>query len=112
MLRVPVFRIPALLTLPNGVCLAFAEARPHLHDSGVIDLVMRRSTDHGRNWSGAKVILEGSMLGAARAATVGNPTAVYDAHTSTIWLLLCSNYKDDAEWMIHAREGRSRGACG
>ena len=106
MLRVPVFRIPALLTLPNGVCLAFAEARPHLHDSGVIDLVMRRSTDHGRNWSGAKVILEGSMLGAARAATVGNPTAVYDAHTSTIWLLLCSNYKDDAEWMIHAREGK------
>ena len=34
MLRVPVFRIPSLLTLPNGVCLAFAEARPHLHDSG------------------------------------------------------------------------------
>ena len=36
---------------------------------------------------------------------VGNPTAVYDSHTSTIWLLLCSNFKNDAEWMIHAREG-------
>ena len=50
MMRIPVFRIPALLTLPSGLCLAFAEARPHLHDSGVIDLVMRRSTDHGKHW--------------------------------------------------------------
>ena len=106
MLRTPVFRIPSLLTLPNGVCLAFAEARPHLHDSGVIDLVMRRSTDHGRHWQPAQVIVEGGALGQARAATVGNPTAVYDAHTQTVWLLLCSNYKDDAEWMIHARAGK------
>jgi len=106
MMRVPVFRIPSLLTLPSGVCLAFAEARPHLHDSGVIDLVMRRSTDHGRNWSPARVIVEGGMIGAARAVTIGNPTAVYDATTQTIFLLLCSNCKDDAEWMIHAREGR------
>ena len=42
----------------------------------------------------------------AGAATVGNPTAVYDSHTGTVWLLLCSNFKDDAEWMIHAREGK------
>ena len=71
MLRIPVFRIPSLLTLPNGVCLAFAEARPSLHDAGVIDMVMRRSTDHGLHWSPARVVVEGGMLGAARSATVG-----------------------------------------
>jgi sialidase-1 len=106
MLRVPVFRIPSLLTLPEGVCLAFAEARPHLHDSGVIDLVLRRSTDHGRTWAPARVILEGGMIGAARNATVGNPTAVFDRRKKVVWLLLCSNHADDAEWQIHARAGR------
>ena len=108
MLRVPVFRIPALLTLPDGLVLTFAEARPHLHDSGVIDLVMRRSSDNGRTWSQARVAVEGSMIGAARSATVGNPTAVYDRHTRKIWLLLCSNHKDDVEWQIHAREGKDK----
>ena len=48
------------------------------------------------------------MIGAANKVTVGNPTAVYDASTRTIWLLLCSNYKDDLEWMIHAREGKDK----
>ena len=106
MLRIPVFRIPALLTLPNGVCLAFAEARPSLHDAGVIDMVMRRSTDHGLHWSPARVIVEGGMLGAARSATVGNPCAVFDNETQTVWLLLCTNHADDVEWQIHARQGR------
>jgi len=106
MLRVNVFRIPSLLTLPSGVTLTFAEARPRLHDHGVINLAMRRSTDGGVSWSPARVIVEGAMIGAARSATVGNPTAVYDSHTGTIWLLLCSNHADDCEWMIHAREGR------
>ena len=46
------------------------------------------------------------MIGAARNATVGNPTAVYDATTKTVWLLLCSNNAADAEWQIHAREGK------
>ena len=26
--------------------------------------------------------------------------------TLIIWLLLCSNHKDDVEWQIHAREGK------
>lgn len=111
MLRVPVFRIPSLLPLPvgsrgDGVVLAFAEARPALHDSGVIDLVMRRSTDRGVTWGAARVVVEGGMMGSANGATVGNPTAVYDSKTETVWLLLCSNHADDAEWMIHAREGK------
>eukprot|EP00966_Prymnesium_polylepis_P137472 3176738-Prymnesium_polylepis.1 len=81
MLRVPVFRIPSLLPLPAtsrgaGIVLAFAEARPALHDAGVIDLIMRRSIDHGRSWGSAKVILTGAMLGqASRRAHRDAPNA-------------------------------------
>jgi len=105
MLRVNVFRIPALLTLPEGVTLTFAEARPNWHDAGVIDIVMRRSTDAGHSWSPAKVIIRGDDVGKARTATVGNPCAVYDAQTRTVWMLFCTNHADDCEWMIHANEG-------
>lgn len=102
MLRVPVFRIPALLTLPDGIALAFSEARPGLHDSGVINLVMRRSTDNGKTWSSASVVVEGDMVGQRGTSTVGNPTAVYDASTKKIWLMLCTNHSRDVEWQIHA----------
>jgi sialidase-1 len=106
MMRTPVFRIPSLLTLPNGMALAFSEARPHLHDSGVIDLVVRKSRDHGRTWSPARVAVEGKMIGAKGKATVGNPTALYDETTEVMWLLLCTNHAEDLEWQIHARAGK------
>jgi len=111
MLRIPVFRIPSLLPLPAssggaGVVLAFAEARPALHDAGVIDLMLRRSTDGGLTWGAARRIVTGESLGRANCATVGNPTALFDAVTEKVWLLLCSNHADDAEWMIHARQGK------
>ena len=78
MLRVNVFRIPSLLPLPSGVVMSFAEARPQLVDHGVINIVMRRSTDAGRTWGPARVCVEGAMVGGAAKFTVGNPTAVYD----------------------------------
>ena len=106
MLRSPVFRIPALLALPDGSVLAFSEARPELHDAGIIDLVLRRSADNGRTWGPAQIIVDGAALGMARSATVGNPAPCYDASTDTIHLLLCSNHQHDAEWQIHAREGK------
>lgn len=74
--------------------LAFAEARPHLNDHGVISIVMRRSMDAGCTWSGAVVVIDGTMIRGpvGRAATIGNPTAVFDASTSTIWMLFCTNH--------------------
>ena len=111
MLRVPVFRIPALLSLPDGAVLAFSEARPHLNDHGVINIVMRRSTDSGITWSTAKVCVEGRDIGMAcggAGVTVGNPAPVFDAATGTIWLFHCSNHAQDLEWMIHARQGKDR----
>ena len=100
------FRIPALLPLPDGIVLAFAEARPALHDSGAIDLVIRRSTNNGERWASPRVVASSELLGRPRLATVGNPCPVYDRTTNTVWMLITSNHADDAEWMIHARTGK------
>ena len=107
MMRCPVFRIPSVLPLPGGVVLAFAEARQSWNDHGVIDLVCRRSEDDGYTWGTARTVCTGASIGKARLVTVGNPAAVWDGETKTVWLLFCSNLKEDQEWQIHAGQGRS-----
>jgi len=99
-----VFRIPALLPLPGGVVLAFAEARTDWHDSGTIDLVIRRSEDDGVTWSPVRTLINGRMLKLPYECTVGNPAPLWDAVKQRVVLLLCSNHGDDNEWMIHARQ--------
>lgn len=66
------YRIPALVTAPNGDLLAFAEGRPSIEDagSGEIDIVYKRSTDAGRTWGTLAVLAENG------AGDVTNPTAV------------------------------------
>lgn len=106
MLGSRIFRIPSLLTLPGGIVLALCEARQDWHDAGTIDIVMRRSDDSGSTWGPISTLLTGSMLKMPFAATVGNPTGLYDRETNVVWLLFCSNRGEDAEWEIHAREGK------
>ena len=108
MMRCPVFRIPSVLPLPDGVVLVFSEARQSWSDHGVIDLVCRRSEDDGYTWGPARTVAGGSTIGQARKATVGNPTAVWDRDTETVWLVFCSNLKEDQEWQIHARQGKDK----
>lgn len=80
------YRIPAIETAPDGSLLAFAEARKHnLGDPGFqkqdIDLVMKRSTNGGRNWSAMKVIEDpGERWSAA------NPSTLVDRDTKRVWL--------------------------
>ena len=46
------YRIPVLLIASNGDILAFAEGRrASRSDTGVIDIVLRTSTDCGKTWS-------------------------------------------------------------
>jgi sialidase-1 len=80
------FRIPALIPTKKGTLLAFCEGRRGGRgDSGDIDIVMRRSTDHGRTWSEAVTIHD---MG---PDTIGNPCPVVERKTGVIRLLLTSN---------------------
>ncbi|MGP3990359.1 sialidase family protein [Streptomyces sp. 3N207] len=73
------FRIPAAVRASDGALLAFAEGRvDSVEDSGAIDLVLKRSTDGGRNWGPLTVVARYSDEdgdGAVKG-TAGNPAPV------------------------------------
>ncbi len=95
------YRIPSLLVTGRGTALAFVEGRRHSRsDHGDIDILLRRSTDGGTTWSAAQVVAD---LG---EDTIGNPTAVEDRDTGTIWLLMTWNLGDDQEADIIRGEAR------
>lgn len=95
------FRIPALVISTHGTLLAFAEGRKAGRgDSGDIDLLLKRSTDGGRTW-GAPVLVWDNGTN-----TCGNPCAVVDRETGTIWLLTTWNRGDDTEARIILRTSR------
>ncbi len=79
------FRIPSLITTPNDTVLAFCEGRVNsISDAGDIDIVLKRSSDNGAIWSDLQVV-----IGTGDAVSgFGNPTAVIDASTGYVWLLL------------------------
>lgn len=80
------YRIPAMEATPRGTLLAFAEGRKYnLGDPGFenndIDLVMKRSTDHGRTWSPLVLIED-----AGDRWSAANPATVIDRQTGRLWL--------------------------
>ena len=80
------YRIPVLTVTCTGTVLAFCERRRHdSSDFGDIDLLLRRSTDGGRNWQPVQVVWD------AGADTIGNPCPVVDRATGVIWLACCRN---------------------
>ncbi len=69
------YRIPALIRLPDGDLLAFAEGRVHgAGDFGDIDIVMKRSSDNGASWSALQCVAENDTLQAGNPAPVVDPT--------------------------------------
>ena len=67
------YRIPAIISLPNGDLLAFAEGRVNGSDDfGDVNLVLKRSQDQGLTWSGLETIMDYDSLQA------GNPAPVVD----------------------------------
>jgi sialidase-1 len=86
------YRIPSAIVTPNGTLLAFAEGRKaDAADAGDIDLVLRRSRDGGRTWTPLQ------RIGDNGPNTFGNPCAVVDARTKTVWLLTTQNRGTDRE---------------
>jgi sialidase-1 len=51
----PCYRIPAVIRLPSGTILLFAEGRRG-GDTGPNDIVYKASTDSGASWSALKVL--------------------------------------------------------
>ena len=67
------YRIPAIISLPNGDLLAFCEGRVHgSGDFGDINIVMKRSSDSGRSWSTLQTVVDADSLQA------GNPAPTVD----------------------------------
>lgn len=67
------YRIPAIISLPNGNLLAFAEGRVNgSADFGDINIVMKHSADQGKTWSFITTVVDYNSLQA------GNPAPVID----------------------------------
>jgi sialidase-1 len=76
----PSIRIPALLCTKAGSLLAFAEGRDRKSDQAGNDIVLSRSTNLGRTWSKAMVVV------AEGESSVNNPTVVQDRASGRIFL--------------------------
>ncbi len=86
------FRIPALCVTAKGALLAFAEGRKASQsDTGDIAIVVRRSEDNGATWAPMQTVWDDP------GNTSGNPCAVVDRETGTVWLLSTWNRGDDHE---------------
>ncbi|MFI6348081.1 exo-alpha-sialidase [Streptomyces sp. NPDC050560] len=73
------FRIPTVVKTKAGTLLAFAEGRVHdCGDAGDIDIVVKRSDDDGRTWSGLSVVNDGG------GDTHGNPVPLVDRDTGRV----------------------------
>lgn len=95
------YRIPALLNIPDGPIVAFAEGRKNnSRDHGNIQLVMRRSFDGGKTWEPIRILFdytvvlcrrnsstgETTPVSAHQDVTCGNPCLLYDRDNERLWL--------------------------
>jgi sialidase-1 len=89
------YRIPSIVKTNGGTLLAFAEGRKNgRSDTGDIDLLVRRSTDGGLNWTPQ------ALVWSDEENTCGNPTPVVDRKTGRVILLSCWNHGSDVESAI------------
>lgn len=96
------YRIPAIIVTTQGTLLAFCEGRTGGRgDAGDIDLLMKRSVDHGKTWSDQTVIWNDKQN------TCGNPCPVVDRTTGTVWLFSTWNRGDDHESQIIAQTSKN-----
>ena len=73
-------RIPAVLVTKTGTVLAFAEGRRRPADQAENDIVMKRSTDGGKNWSSLRVLHDDG------AHSLNNPTVVQEQVSGRIFV--------------------------
>lgn len=97
------FRIPAIVKLPNGDLLAFAEGRVNgLGDFGNIKIVTKKSTDNGKTWGALKIAVINDTLQA------GNASPVVDISDPTYpkgRIFLFYNTGNASETKVHRGQG-------
>ena len=78
------YRIPALVTTTKGTLLALCDARVEKPGDAPnnIDLVLKRSVDHGETWSRMTVVVD---FPGHQAAC--DPCMLVDRQTGTIWVI-------------------------
>ena len=85
------FRIPAIVTAPNGDLIAAIDERvPNCGDlnrSGDINIVVRRSADNGKTWSGIETVVNFPL-----GLSASDPSMIVDRDTKEI--ILFFNYMD------------------
>jgi sialidase-1 len=95
------YRIPALIVTGKGTVLAFCEGRKNNRsDTGDIDLLVKRSRDSGKTWSGPEIVWDDG------ANTCGNPCPVVDQTTGVVWLPMTWNHGQDNESKIKSSTGK------
>ena len=98
-----VYRIPALISLPNGDLLAFAEGRVNgTDDFGDINLVMKRSLDGGHTWSPIQTLVDYDSLQAGNPATVVD---MFDPNYPNGVIILFYNTGNNHEYDIRMNKG-------
>lgn len=77
------YRIPALVTAPDGSLVALADKRgDRLNDlPNTISVIAKRSTDGGRTWSEAVTVAQGDK---EAGKTFGDPAVILDRNTGRL----------------------------
>lgn len=101
------YRIPALVTAPNGDLIAAIDERvPSCGDlkwSRNINILMRRSTDHGDNWSEAETIVD-----FPDGKSASDPSMIVDELTGEIFLFYNFMDHDDQKGIYDHHVIRSK----
>lgn len=90
--RYHTFRIPGMAVAGDGTILAFAEGRrgdgddPRRDENAPIDIVLRRSTDHGETW-GPLTVIDTGFRPDGSLVDFGDPTPVVDQENGVVFLL-------------------------
>ena len=89
--EVPCYRIPSLVTAPDGTLIAVCDQRvpscADLKGNRDINIVMRTSTDYGETWSDLQVIVD-----YPEGRSASDPSMIVDRTTGTVFLFF--NYMD------------------
>ena len=95
-------RIPAVIVTRAGTVLAFAEGRAKPADQAENDIVAKRSTDGGKNWSALRVIHDDG------ANSLNNPTVVQERESGRIFLMyqrIPAHFKERSAGVATGLEG-------